>query len=202
MGINAASASNGCEGLIKIKQQTFDIIFVDINLPDINGIELLDKIQELSLLSKLIVITAETNEDYRRTAINKGAIDFIEKPFGFHEIKKLVNSIFSEYTEKRECQRFTCDMPCSIVVLKNPDTDGEEIPNNECLHGTAVDVSKKGLELRFKKDITGIAKGKFVRLLTGVSDHSFFDFLSSNVIAEIVWVKTQGDEVFVGLKYL
>ena len=96
MGINAASASNGCEGLIKIKQQTFDIIFVDINLPDINGIELLDKIQELSLLSKLIVITAETNKDYRLDAINKGAFDYIEKPFGFSEIKKVVNSIFSD----------------------------------------------------------------------------------------------------------
>ena len=95
MGVNAVSASTGDEGLNKVRQQTYDLIFVDINLPDINGLELLDKIQELSLHSKLIVITAETNEDYRRDAINKGAFDFIEKPFGFSEIKKVVNSIFS-----------------------------------------------------------------------------------------------------------
>lgn len=96
MGVNAVSASTGDEGLNKVRQQTYDLIFVDINLPDINGLELLDKIQELSLHSKLIVITAETNEDYRRDAINKGAFDFIEKPFGFSEIKKIVNSIFSD----------------------------------------------------------------------------------------------------------
>ncbi len=50
MGINAVSASTGSEGLIKVRQQTFDIIFVDINLPDINGLELLDKIKEISHL--------------------------------------------------------------------------------------------------------------------------------------------------------
>ena len=100
MGVNAVSASTGDEGLNKVRQQTYDLIFVDINLPDINGLELLDKIQELSLHSKLIVITAETNEDYRRDAINKGAFDFIENPFGFSEIKKVVNSIFSDCTGK------------------------------------------------------------------------------------------------------
>ena len=100
IGIVAVSAPTGEDALIKIRQDVFDIIFIDINLPDINGLELLDKIKEIAPLSKFIIITSETNEEYRRDAINKGVIDYIEKPFGFSEIKKLINSIYSECREK------------------------------------------------------------------------------------------------------
>ena len=202
MGINAVTASTGEEGLVKVRQHVFDLIFVDINLPDINGLELLNNIQECSLFSKIIVITSEINEEYRQTAISKGAVDFIEKPFGFSEIKKLVNSIFSDCVEKRECQRFTCSMPCNLSVLKITDAGVEDTQDVNNLYGTAVDISKKGLGLRFKNDITGIAKGNFVRVLTGVRDHSIFDFLPSNIVAEIIWVKEQGREILAGLKYL
>jgi DNA-binding response OmpR family regulator len=205
LGVNAVSAKTGNEGLNKARQKTFDIIFIDINLPDINGIDLLEKIQKLSLFTKLVIITSETNEEYRRTAINKGAIDYIEKPFGFFEIKKHVNSILSNCIEKREYQRFSCNIPCNISILDEPDADEEQLPNNEYLNGTVIDISKNGIGLSFKKDTTdiiNITKGKFVRLLTDIRDHSFFEFLSSNIIAEIVWVNEQGDEVFAGLKYL
>ena len=94
MGVDAATALTGSDGLIKFKEEIFDIVFVDINLPDINGLELLDKIQEFSLLSKLVVITSETNEEYRSAAFSKGAVDFVEKPFEFSQIKKIINSTF------------------------------------------------------------------------------------------------------------
>ena len=200
MGINAVTASTGKDALIKIEQKIFDIIFVDVNLPDINGIELLEKIQKISLLSKLIVITSEINEEYRRAAVSKGAFDFIEKPFGFSEIKKVINSIFSIGMEKRKYQRFTCNIPCNISILKK--SDEKEPLNNNFLYGTAIDINKKGLGMKFKDDISSIAKGKLVRLLTGVRDHSIFDFLPSNIIAEIVWVKKQGCEILAGLRYL
>ena len=202
MGVNAVSASTGNEGLVKVGQQTYDIIFVDINLPDISGLELLDRIRKLSLLPKLVIITSETNDEYRRTAIDKGAVDYIEKPFGFFEIKKIVNSIISDCTERREYQRFICKIPCNILILNKPDADALESPYNDYFNGTAIDISKNGLGLNFKKELVDITRVKFVRLFADIRSHSFFDFLSSNIIAEVVWVKEQDHEIFVGLKYL
>jgi len=100
MGLDAVSVSSGSEGLMKIRQRTFDLIFIDIDLPDVNGLELLTRIKEISPLSKFIVITAETDEVYRRTAIDEGVTEFFEKPFDFYEIKKLISRIFPDRKEK------------------------------------------------------------------------------------------------------
>ena len=68
--------------------------------------------------------------------------------------------------------------------------------------GLTVMILAVAILTGFKKEITDITRGKFVRLFADIRDHSFFDFLSSNIIAEIVWVKEQDHEIFAGLKYL
>lgn len=74
------------EGLEKIEQSiaqgsTFDVILMDIRLPDGSGLDLLKKVEEKGLSNKVIMITGEATLQEAFNATNMGSFDFIEKPF-------------------------------------------------------------------------------------------------------------------------
>ena len=100
MGFIATSVSNGAEGLLEIKNNIFDIVFLDIHLPDANGLNLIPKIKSYQPKMKIIVITSDTNEEIKEMAINEGALMILEKSFSLLEIKKVVKNILFDYLEK------------------------------------------------------------------------------------------------------
>ena len=79
---NVSKATHGKEALEKLKneKQVYDVILVDYLLPDMNGLELMEKIKEISPESEIIIITAHANIDLAVNAIKQGAYDFITKP--------------------------------------------------------------------------------------------------------------------------
>jgi DNA-binding NtrC family response regulator len=79
-------AENGKEGLDKAKLDTYDIIFCDIKMPEMDGMEVLDGIQKAKIDSPVIMISGHGNIDNAVQAIKKGAFDFIEKPLDLNRI--------------------------------------------------------------------------------------------------------------------
>ena len=79
-------AENGKEGLDKAKLDTYDIIFCDIKMPEMDGMEVLDGIQKAKIDSPVIMISGHGNIDTAVQAIKKGAFDFIEKPLDLNRI--------------------------------------------------------------------------------------------------------------------
>ena len=79
-------AENGLEGLEKAKTGEFDVILCDIKMPQMDGIEVLEKTQELALDTPIIMISGHANIDTAVDAIKKGAFDFIEKPLDLNRI--------------------------------------------------------------------------------------------------------------------
>ena len=80
------------DGYNKLKSET-DIVFLDINLPDGSGLELLKKIRKEHPLLKIIMISAYDGVNERKEAMQNGADAFISKPFNsdtvFHTIDEL-----------------------------------------------------------------------------------------------------------------
>ncbi len=70
-----------------ISKYEYDVIFLDLRLPDVNGLELLQEILENSLSTQVIVISAYGNIETAVSAIKAGAFDFLEKPFSIYEAK-------------------------------------------------------------------------------------------------------------------
>ncbi|KWT74994.1 hybrid sensor histidine kinase/response regulator [Candidatus Magnetominusculus xianensis] len=62
------------------------IVLIDINLPDLNGIELLRKLKEINPKCELIIMTGHGNSDLAIESLRCGAIDYIEKPFNMDEL--------------------------------------------------------------------------------------------------------------------
>ncbi|PKQ65735.1 response regulator [Labilibaculum filiforme] len=79
-------AENGLEGIELAKSDEFDVILCDIKMPKMDGIEVLEKTQELGLDTPVIMISGHGNIDTAVDSIKKGAFDFIEKPLDLNRI--------------------------------------------------------------------------------------------------------------------
>jgi two-component system nitrogen regulation response regulator NtrX len=85
-GFEIEEAENGKEGLDKAKSGAFEIIFCDIKMPLMDGMEVLDELLKLKVETPLIMISGHGNIDTAVQAIKKGAFDFIEKPLDLNRI--------------------------------------------------------------------------------------------------------------------
>lgn len=79
-------AEDGKEGLEKAIAETYDIIFCDIKMPKMDGMEVLEALTKASVDTPVIMISGHGNIDTAVQAIKKGAFDFIEKPLDLNRI--------------------------------------------------------------------------------------------------------------------
>jgi len=80
-------AVNGNDALEKILQNPdIDIVLSDINMPEMDGLTLLSRLGESSPLIKSVIVSAYGDMDNIRTAMNRGAFDFITKPINFEDL--------------------------------------------------------------------------------------------------------------------
>jgi class 3 adenylate cyclase len=80
-------AVNGSDALEKIKEsEDLDIVLSDINMPEMDGLTLLDKMGQLNPILKAVIVSAYGDMDNIRIAMNRGAFDFITKPVNFEDL--------------------------------------------------------------------------------------------------------------------
>lgn len=89
-GYKVKSAGSGAECLQLMSSKRFDLVILDIIMPDMNGIEALRKIKELYKDAEVIIISAYADKEKAITTFRLGAYDIIEKPF---EAKELMNTV-------------------------------------------------------------------------------------------------------------
>ena len=92
-GYDVTQAGNACEGERFATQQRFDLILLDIVLPDGSGMEILSSIREQSPLQPVIVLTARGDERDRVNGLNRGADDYVVKPFSVKELLARVEAV-------------------------------------------------------------------------------------------------------------
>ena len=85
-GHDVVLAENGMEGLVVVKTEKPEVVFCDIKMPKMEGIEVLQKIKVFSPETPVIMISGHGNIDTAIDAIKKGAYDFIEKPLDLNRI--------------------------------------------------------------------------------------------------------------------
>ena len=85
-GYEVVLAENGMEGLVSVKSEKPDVVFCDIKMPKMEGIEVLERIKEFSANTPVIMISGHGTIDTAIEAIRKGAYDFIEKPLDLNRI--------------------------------------------------------------------------------------------------------------------
>ena len=85
-GYGVSSAETGESGLAKIGEHPFDLLLLDVSLPDGNGLDLLREIRRRDPHLSVVLITAYGSIDMARAAFKGGALDFITKPWSNDEL--------------------------------------------------------------------------------------------------------------------
>jgi two-component system response regulator AtoC len=85
-GYQSAEAATGREALQAIQAESPDLILLDVHLPDLSGIEVLEKLKQSGANPSVIMMTADPQLDEVKAALRLGAYDFISKPLNFEEL--------------------------------------------------------------------------------------------------------------------
>ena len=94
-------ARDGREALSKFESNKIDLVILDIQIPFINGLDVLRKIREKSNLPALI-LTAFSDEEFKITAFSNLADGYIEKPFSLPVLKARIEALITKNYEKFE----------------------------------------------------------------------------------------------------
>ena len=96
-------AINGNDALEKIKlHPDIDIVLSDINMPEMDGLTLLSRLGESSPLIKAVMVSAYGDMDNIRTAMNRGAFDFVTKPVNFEDLALTMEKTIKHVLQIRE----------------------------------------------------------------------------------------------------
>lgn len=119
-GYEISTATNGIEGLEKLTKTHFDIVISDIRMPEMDGMQLLAQIKEMSIQTEVVIITAHSEEYSYVEVIDSGAIDFIAKPFTRNEFKAKIQRVVREVQIQNELRR-------SIELQKKREQEKEKM---------------------------------------------------------------------------
>lgn len=91
--IEAILAENGAEAIKKYKEFNPDMVFMDITMPEIDGITATKRIREFDPEAKICMLSCMGQDHIRISATQAGAIDFLEKPYTEEQMMDIVKKV-------------------------------------------------------------------------------------------------------------
>src|SRR5687768_8496115 len=95
-GYEYAAAASAEEGLTAIQRESPDIVFLDIKMPGMDGLEALTRIKALDEALPVVMISAHGSASVGADATRRGAVDFIEKPFGAERLLVTIRNVLDQ----------------------------------------------------------------------------------------------------------
>jgi DNA-binding NtrC family response regulator len=92
-GSEVTAVANGKDALSEIRRLPYDICFLDVNLPDANGFDLMKTVQEISPATKIVIMTAVDLNDGQMSYLHNNACHFLPKPFDLENVRSIVANI-------------------------------------------------------------------------------------------------------------
>jgi len=126
------SCFNGKEALEAYSKSTPDIVFVDIIMAEMDGIELSRKIREINPNQIIIVISASNDIEKISESIEVGVNSFIQKPIDTKKIIELLSSVVAMINKKKkiETKTFSISLPLDLYEIVNENAKAESISKN------------------------------------------------------------------------
>jgi len=152
------TVSNGSDAIKEIDSCSYDLCFLDVFLPDMNGIEVMKKIKMLSPATKVVIMTAHDVNGNMSKDIKDNSFNFIGKPFDLSQVRAITelalgrernvrgNGIALKHGTKEERQFARKSLKQSIDYFAGVFEDGEL--KVLTLRGEVIDISQGGIGLK------------------------------------------------------
>ena len=89
-GMEVECAENGIIGLAKLQEEKYDLVLVDLMMPQLKGTQVLESIRKYDPNMMIIIITGYVTNEMNAVVLEKGAFDYLAKPFTAEELRKVV----------------------------------------------------------------------------------------------------------------
>lgn len=98
---------DGITGLEKAYDKSYDIIILDLMIPEIDGLSLLQRIRNDKVITQVLILTARGQVEDRIEGLNKGADDYLVKPFAFGELLARIRALYRrKYPQNESVLKF------------------------------------------------------------------------------------------------
>ncbi|MBC8390176.1 MAG: response regulator transcription factor [Actinobacteria bacterium] len=104
------TAYNGKDGYLLAQQFEYDVIILDLMLPDIQGEEICQKLRKDKINTYILMLTAKKQIDDIVSGLNYGADDYLTKPFEFSELLARIRALIRRTSENKENILYTSDI--------------------------------------------------------------------------------------------
>jgi heavy metal response regulator len=111
-------ALNGTDGLHLATHETYDLIILDIMLPEYDGVTILKRVRSAEIHTPVIFLTAKDLIEDKVNGLNIGADDYIVKPFSFHELLARVRVCLRRGSHKTSLQLKVADLTLDPITRK------------------------------------------------------------------------------------
>jgi DNA-binding NtrC family response regulator len=175
LGYRVVTAANGMEGLEVLERENPQLVLLDVEMPGMNGLEMLGEIRKREQDTPVIMITAYGTIERAVEAMKEGAYDFIPKPFEPDHVALIVAKALERDTLKREVEIFAeeLDDRHRMVVGQSPQMN------------RLIDVAKKAAASRSTVLLlgeSGTGKEIFARAIHNWSERKHQPFVAINCV--------------------
>lgn len=215
-------AENGAVALEKLlADPSINVLLTDINMPVMDGLTLLAKIKEHNIFLKAVVISAYGDMQNVRTAMNRGAFDFIIKPFDFADLKTTLIKAVTEvemivqgmeaktHLEKALLEKAEAQQQALINLQEKEKlilNQNEMLEQQVAQRTVEVLSQKEVIEIKNKEILDSITYAKRIqeailppeKLVKALLPQSFILYLPKDIVAgDFYWIETAGDRVLI-----
>jgi DNA-binding NtrC family response regulator len=164
-------AEHGVDGLEKYKNGSYDIVLCDIKMPEMDGLEVLEKLSQEEGDAQVIMISGHGNIDNAVEAIKKGAYDFIEKPLDLNRLLITIRNALDKSTLiteakvlKKKVSKGTEMVGESKAILQVKEIVDKVAPTDARIMITGSNGTGKELVARSLHDKSNRASGPFIEV--------------------------------------
>ncbi|MGB1207052.1 MAG: sigma-54-dependent transcriptional regulator [Chitinophagales bacterium] len=170
-GYKVDEAADGMQGMVKIKTGSYDVVFCDIKMPKMNGLEVLEHATKLKPDLPIVMISGHGTMETAVEAVKKGAFDFIAKPLDLNRLLITVrnaldksNLLVETKTLRRKVTKVRDIVGKSEAITKITDTIARVAPTDARILITGENGTGKEMVARWIHEKSNRNKGPFIEV--------------------------------------
>ncbi len=195
-------AGNGLEGLELITRLKPDVIFVDIKMPKINGIEMLQKLKEAGIRAKSVILSGYSDFEYAQKGIKVGVCEYLLKPATVEDIENILKKLKKDIEIEKVLENDKIQGSSSVeyilqnLVIRDSEESGDMLEFLEKVHGISINSEYIAVQVYMgicADSLKGSLKSIIAEALNKFRGIRFY-FIELNVLKEII-VLIQTNEI-------